>query len=54
MIANVVMFAALVWSGYKAFTADTKDDALLIMVFVVIPLVLVICGVHTDPTWSDN
>jgi hypothetical protein len=54
MIANAVMFAALVWSGYKAFTANTKDDALMIMIFVVIPIVLTICGVQFDPTWNDN
>jgi hypothetical protein len=52
MIANAIMFTALVWSGYKSFTADTRDDALMWMVFIVIPIILTICGVQFSP--SDN
>jgi hypothetical protein len=54
MIANIIMLGLLVWSGYKAFTADTKDDALIIMIFVCIPILLVICGVHSDTDLSDQ
>lgn len=54
MIANIVMLGLLVWSGYKAFTAGTKDDALIIMIFVCIPILLVICGVHSDTDLSDQ
>ena len=46
MIANALMFAVLLYSGYKAFNAETKDDALMIMIFVCIPTILAICGVQ--------
>ena len=48
MIINIILFGVLAWSGYKAFTAETKSDALGIIFLVFIPTILYMCGARYD------
>lgn len=46
MLGNALLFAALCWTAYKAYNADDRDEATFYVVYLIIPIVLLLCGVQ--------